>query len=201
MNDSDEKDRKPKKNSKEKPCAQARGLSKKDQALWDAYMGAPEKEEESFEKLLNQEAVKPRVAKKKKLSPRQEKTSDKNIAPAPKNTQMDRRTEEKLRKGQISIEATLDLHGMVQREAYPALENFMTRAVQRKLRCVLVITGKGKSKLATDNIIEPEQGVLKKNVPHWLKSSSINTHILKIVPAHVKHGGSGALYIYLRRQR
>lgn len=201
MNNSDERKKKSKKGLDEIPRTHAQGLSKQDQDLWDAYMGIQESDEEDFEKLLNQEASKPLAAKEKAIPPKEEKQFEKKQVSKPKNTQMDRRTEEKLRKGQITIEATLDLHGMVQQEAYPTLEKFMMTAVQRKLRCVLVITGKGKSRLATDNIIEPEQGVLKKNVPHWLKGFSISSHILKVTPAHAKHGGSGALYVYLRKQR
>lgn len=194
MNNSDDKD--------EKPSSRAPRLSKQDQDLWDAYMGVGKTEyEDDFEKLLNQGTVKKRASKKKTDLPEEEKQPEKKRPSEPKNTQVDRRTEEKLRKGQMAIEATLDLHGMVQQEAYPALENFMVMAVRRKLRCVLVITGKGRPRLATENIIEPEQGVLKKNVPHWLKGFSMSGNILKITSAHTKHGGSGALYVYLRKQR
>jgi DNA-nicking Smr family endonuclease len=56
---------------------------------------------------------------------------------------LDRRTATRLRRGQLSIEARLDLHGMILVEAETALGRFLKFAHGRGMRCVLVITGKG----------------------------------------------------------
>ena len=102
--------------------------------------------------------------------------------------ELDRRTAERLRRGQIEIEARIDLHGMRQHEAHQALRDFILRAQSQGYRCVLVITGKG----------EGGEGVLRRNVPGWLSQMP---GILKAQEAQPKDGGFGALYVYLKRQR
>lgn len=112
---------------------------------------------------------------------------------------LDRRTDEKLRKGQMPIEGRLDLHGLRQNEAKAALEAFIGEAYAAGKRCILVITGKGKTKAGGD--FWAEDGVLKAAVPDWLALPGLQHYILKIAPARPHHGGSGALYILLRRRR
>ena len=104
---------------------------------------------------------------------------------------LDRKTSERFRKGQRRIEASLDLHGMTQDEAHPALHDFIKRAYAGGKRCVLVITGKGAD----------GEGVLKRMAPEWLAQSAVKDLILKTAPAQPRDGGEGALYILLRRKR
>ena len=53
-----------------------------------------------------------------------------------------------------------------------------------------------------DNILFARQrGVLKRQVPHWLQMSPLSHAVQQVSPAHIRHGGDGALYVYLRRQR
>ncbi len=129
--------------------------------------------------------------------------SEKRSQPAvPKNAQgLDGRTEKRLRKGQIRPEATLDLHGMGQAEAYDALRDFIAGASARRLRCVLVITGKGKSGLLSDaaDWFAPKRGVLKARVPEWLSEGGFRAYVAQYVEAQARDGGSGALYVYLRK--
>lgn len=113
---------------------------------------------------------------------------------------MDRKRFTKLKKGRLSPEARIDLHGMTLDQAHPALTRFILGAVADGRRLVLVITGKGKTK--PDHGPIPERhGALRHNVPHWLHSAPLKTHILQITEAHVKHGGQGAYYVYLRRPK
>lgn len=105
--------------------------------------------------------------------------------------QLDARTEQRLRRGQLPIEGTLDLHGMTQAEAHERLDGFIKRAYARKKRCLLVITGKGRS----------GEGVLRQRLPQWLALPPLREIVLKIQPAAPEHGGTGACYIYLKRQR
>ena len=115
---------------------------------------------------------------------------------------LDRRTEERLRKGQIPVEATLDMHGMTQDQAHGALIPFIQNAQAQGKRCVLVVTGKGRgSAEASDDIFAPKPGVLKRRTPDWLSADDMKPYILKFVPAQKNDGGDGALYVYLRRNR
>lgn len=149
-------------------------------------------------------AARPKPAKKApspqaapSVRPKAAKPGDKK-KPLP-GKDLDRRTEEKFRKGQIKIAARLDLHGLRQHEAQQALERFILEAYASGKRCVLVITGKGKAK--ADGDFWAEDGVLKQNVPLWLEQAALAGCILKTAPARPQHGGSGALYVLLRRQR
>jgi len=113
---------------------------------------------------------------------------------------MDAKSFGKLTRGKLQPEARVDLHGMTLSEAHPFLQNFILGSAQLKRRLVLVITGKGKSK--PDNGPIPERhGVLRHNVPIWMKQAPLSSVILEVTPAHHRHGGGGALYVYLRRNR
>lgn len=105
--------------------------------------------------------------------------------------EIDSRTAQKLKRGQIPIDATLDLHGMNQPEAHSTLIRFIQNAYNKGQRHILIITGKGKS----------SEGVLRKNVPYWLKDSSIDHLILETRNARREHGGEGALSLLIRRNR
>ncbi|NBX66745.1 MAG: DNA mismatch repair protein MutS [Proteobacteria bacterium] len=104
---------------------------------------------------------------------------------------LDRRTLQKLERGQMAIEAVLDLHGHSQAQAIDALNAFIPAAHKRGMRCVLVITGKGSR----------GGGVLRNNLTDWLDSPALAPFVLKATPAKGRHGGGGAFYVYLRRAR
>ncbi len=106
---------------------------------------------------------------------------------------VDRRTAERLRRGRLSVEATLDLHRHTQDEAHRALMGFITDAAAEGRRCVLVITGKG--------ALSEGGGVLRRQVPHWLNQPPCRECVLAIAEARPEHGGAGALYVLLRRRR
>ncbi len=113
---------------------------------------------------------------------------------------MDRKTFGRMKKGRLAPEARIDLHGMTIAEAHPELTGFILRAVARNFRLVLVITGKGKKK-DDGGPIPVRHGVLRHQVPHWLHTMPLKPHVLQISEAHLKHGGGGAYYVYLRRKR
>ncbi len=102
-----------------------------------------------------------------------------------------------LKRGRQPIEARLDLHGMIQSEAHAALTGFILRARAAGHGYVLVVTGKGGETYA-----DPyrERGVLRRNVPHWLRSPELRGIVLGFEEAARHHGGGGALYIRLRRR-
>ncbi len=113
---------------------------------------------------------------------------------------LDRRTSERLRKGQLPIEARIDLHGLTQERARAALDHFIASAVERGLRAVLVITGKGSGGWS-DPWSTPRSGILRANVPRWLHEQPNGPRILAFSEAQPQDGGGGALYVLLRRQR
>ncbi len=92
---------------------------------------------------------------------------------------MDKKRFQRMKRGHLSPEARLDLHGLTLAEAHPALIGFIMRSVTRDLRLVLVITGKGKKKPSKGPI--PERiGALRHQVPHWLNSGPLRPHVLQI---------------------
>ena len=119
---------------------------------------------------------------------------------AQKPVAMDRKTFGKMKKGRLSPEARLDLHGMTIAQAHPVLTRFILEAAASDRRLVLVITGKGKHR-DDGGPIPVRHGVLRHQVPHWLHTMPLRQHVLQITEAHLKHGGQGAYYVYLRRRR
>src|SRR5262245_23013690 len=91
-----------------------------------------------------------------------------------------------LRRGRSEPEARIDLHGMTQERAYRVLIGFLTKAQIEEKRVVLVVTGKG--------------GVLRTLLPLWLGQHELSGLVSGIAEAHIKHGGSGAFYVSLRRK-
>ena len=104
---------------------------------------------------------------------------------------LDRRTWLRLKRGQVSVEQTLDLHGRTQDEAHRALAGFLAAAQAAGCRCVLVVTGKGLE----------SGGTLRHMVPRWLNEGANRERIVAFSPAQARHGGAGALYVLLRRRR
>lgn len=115
-------------------------------------------------------------------------------------TGIHRRLEQKMSRGQIKIDSTLDLHGMTQEEAKNATVNFVRMAKKNNLNIVLIITGKGVSKGNTNDEYRTryERGVLNQNLPNWLKLPQIRDDINGYKYANTRHGGEGAYYILLK---
>jgi DNA-nicking Smr family endonuclease len=112
---------------------------------------------------------------------------------------MDAGVHAKMTRGKLQPEARIDLHGMTLAEAHPELIRFVLNAQSAGLRLVLVITGKGK--LRDDPGPIPQRvGALRHQVPHWLHLPPLGQAVLQVTEAHLKHGGGGAYYVYLRRR-
>ncbi|PCJ68812.1 MAG: DNA mismatch repair protein MutS [Rhodobiaceae bacterium] len=118
---------------------------------------------------------------------------------------LDNRTSKRLVRGQLTPQARLDLHGMTRHTAEPALLHFITRARTQGHKLVLVITGKG----APGHMLHSREfhadpagrSVLRDLVPALLGEPQFRIHVTGFQPAHPKHGGGGALYLWLRRQK
>jgi len=104
---------------------------------------------------------------------------------------LDRTTRRKLSRGNLPVEARLDLHGHNAQQAETSLRAFIQQSASLGHRCVLVITGKGVR----------GEGVLRRHVPLWLKQPPLGGVVLAISDATPKDGGAGAIYVMLRRTR
>ena len=113
---------------------------------------------------------------------------------------IDRKNFERLKKGKLKVDARLDLHGMTLAEAHPALIGFVQMAEVAGQRLLLVITGKGRA-VREAEIMPERRGVLKQQVPQWLRMPPLAALVLEVTEASRKHGGSGAYYVYLKRRR
>ncbi len=110
-------------------------------------------------------------------------------------------TDDRLRRGQMEPDARIDLHGMTQGSAHRTLFAWLAAAHARGHRLVLVVTGKGNPKNDENAAwMMSEHGVLKQMVPRWLNEPELAALIAHTRPAHAKHGGEGALYVYLRKR-
>lgn len=107
-------------------------------------------------------------------------------------SRMDRRTADRFRRGKLPIEARLDLHGHYQDAAHHALNEFIADSVAAGRRMVLVITGRGSRE---------GSGVLRARLPQWLNQPPSRDRVLAFTSARPEHGGDGAFYVLLKRNR
>lgn len=112
---------------------------------------------------------------------------------------LDKNTAEKFRKGLFKIEARLDLHGRTEKEAFSAVEDFIKNSYISGKRCVLIITGKGIQK-DTAPWYEAK-GIIREALPKWINHVDIRPFVLGMSPALPADGGSGAMYVLLKRKR
>lgn len=184
------------------------GLTLDDFRLWrdftrdiDSY---EDRDWEELEKLISEQSPHTQIIKGpvQTLAGQQKTVSpSKNRLPAPRQEpQLDASTERNIRSGKMPIEGKLDLHGYYQEEANRRLIDFINAGHRDGKRLLLVITGKGKGG-ANGAWYDIPEGVLKKNVPLWLATPPLREIVLRVYPAHRKHGGDGACYVYLKRQR
>ena len=140
-----------------------------------------------------------------RLGQKAKATSGHDIAPPLGETlrtaplQMDAKLHGRMVRGKVMPEARIDLHGMTLAEAHPELIRFVLNAQMVGLRLVLVITGKGKRGEDTGPIPQ-RMGALRHQVPQWLRMPPLSAAVLQISEAHLRHGGSGAYYVYLRKR-
>lgn len=107
-------------------------------------------------------------------------------------TGLDPRILRRLRRGEYSVSAHLDLHGLLRDEARAALTRFVEQARRDGKRCVLVVHGRGLHS-------KDQRAVLKEGVVTWLGRSALRKQVLAFATARPYDGGAGALYVLLRR--
>tara|TARA_Y100001970_G_C13524524_1_gene504609 strand:- start:116 stop:535 length:420 start_codon:yes stop_codon:yes gene_type:complete len=97
----------------------------------------------------------------------------------------------------------LDLHGKGLDEANRIIKNFIKQSYQDKIRKLTIITGKGlHSNNEKDPYVSKNLGILKYSIPEFLKNNSeLMKIILEFKEADIKDGGSGAFYIFLKKNK
>ena len=175
-------------------------LSDEDAALWQKVTESVKPYRRKSTALAKKADERPVPAKlpvkKAKIQPRPALPSYKPAAQtitAKEPRGFDTATATKLKKGQLGIDGTIDLHGMTQDDAFPVLRRFILSHYKRGSRTLLVITGKGR--------LSEGGGVLKRMLPLWLSDSDLSPCVLALTPAAAKDGGSGAFYVRLRKKR
>ena len=182
-----------------------RALSEVEIALWThvARSARPLPGKRAPEALVLQAASeKPEASNSKAAAaakaslPQQKMPALKPLAP------LERKLKTQLKRGIQPIEAVIDLHGMRQDEAHAALHRFIWRAQGDGAKLVLVVTGKGAASQSQSMFGgSDERGVLRRMVPHWLRLPDLRPMVVGFDEADQRHGGSGALYVRLRRLR
>jgi len=120
--------------------------------------------------------------------------------PIPPLAPLERRLRQRLSRGAQPIDSVIDLHGKRQDEAHEALRRFIIGAHTMGYAVILVVTGKGASGPNDQGFLE-ERGVLRRIVPHWLRMPDMRPYVIGFEPAAQHHGGSGALYVRIRRKK
>jgi DNA-nicking Smr family endonuclease len=105
---------------------------------------------------------------------------------------LDPRVVRRLRKGEMAIQAHLDLHGLLKDQAKAELEEFLIHSRHDGKRCVLVVHGRGLH--SKDNV-----PVLKEALRRWMNTARFARHVLAFATARSHDGGAGAVYVLLRR--
>jgi DNA-nicking Smr family endonuclease len=104
---------------------------------------------------------------------------------------MDGLNARRFKRGELQVDCALDLHGYGRVEAFDALERTIRSMVARGERVLAVITGKGRG----------GDGVLKREMPHWLNDTAIRKHVVAATHAPHRLGGEGAVLVMLKRTR
>ena len=105
---------------------------------------------------------------------------------------LSRKAMKRLKKGQLPVQDHIDLHGLTRQEAEKKVRHFLMESRKMGLRCVLIVHGRG--------LNSPDSfPVLKENLPAWLGRGPARKAVLAFATARPYDGGTGAVYVLLRR--
>ena len=117
----------------------------------------------------------------------------------------DKLTDKEINVGKNKIEKkrTIDLHGFTLDEANKTIESFINKSFKEDVSKLIVVTGKGlHSKNESNPFVSNKLSILKYSIPEFIKSNDVlMKKIIEIKDADIKDGGSGAFYIYLKKQK
>ena len=108
-------------------------------------------------------------------------------------TGVGRKVMRRLKRGQVPVQDHIDLHGLTKKEAEIEVRRFLVESHKRGLRCVLIVHGRG--------LNSPDSfPVLKERLPVWLNRGPARRIVLAFATARPYDGGTGAIYVLLRRR-
>jgi DNA-nicking Smr family endonuclease len=178
-------------------------LSGEDRELWERVKKSarPLKPARRADADEIEEFTRALAPKKPEKSPKAAKPLQPEQKPSPKSPPplagFDRRMKSRVARGHVDIGARIDLHGLTLERAHRKLEKFLFDAQEDGVALALVITGKGRGK----NPSGGETGALRREVPMWLSEPRLRALVIGFEEAAIAHGGSGALYVRIRRPR
>ncbi|HEX2812447.1 MAG TPA: Smr/MutS family protein [Sphingopyxis sp.] len=117
---------------------------------------------------------------------------------------LDGHWDRRLRKGLVRPDMSIDLHGHTLASAQALLDEAIGRALLRGARVLLVVAGRlrpGADRLPQMHGDPRPRGAIRASLPDWLSISPHADRIVALRPAHISHGGGGAVYVILRRAR
>lgn len=180
-----------------------RGLTEEEAAAWErvAATVVPLQEDSAPVKPAAEPA--PVVPRRMLLKPQVGRPAPKPAAPPPPprapRDNLDSHWDKRLKSGAIQPDFTLDLHGHGLDAAYNRLMSGIAQARALGARTILLVTGKPRPVDPADR--GAKRGAIRAKVLDWLAASSHHSAIAAVRRAHLRHGGEGALYIVLRRER
>ncbi|MBE1528561.1 DNA-nicking Smr family endonuclease [Sphingopyxis sp. OAS728] len=128
--------------------------------------------------------------------------------PPPRRTHqaatLDGHWDRRLRKGLVRPDLSIDLHGHTLASAQALLDDAIGRGLMRGARVLLVVAGRlrpGADRLPQMHGDPRPRGAIRASLPDWLAYSPYADQIVALRPAHISHGGAGAVYVILRRAR
>ena len=169
-------------------------LTPEDKSLWDAYKKKVDRLKKEEEDDKPAPLSRPKPTKPQKVTT---VTPTRTATKQPSQNLKSTISRQRLRK--LNIEAEVDLHGMTQAQAHQTLIHFITRCHHAGKKAVLVITGKGLRKQMESG--GQEGGVLRQAVPKWLNVEPLRSMVSSYTESAIKDGGSGALYVFLRKKK
>jgi DNA-nicking Smr family endonuclease len=95
----------------------------------------------------------------------------------------------------------IDLHGFTLEQANKSIEKFIDDCYQNSVSKIIVVTGKGlHSNVEKDPFVSKDLSILKYSVPEFIENNSeLMKKIIEIKDAEIEDGGTGAFYIFLRK--
>lgn len=177
-----------------------RTLSPEERALW-RRVTADLRRDPSAPDPVPTPMLSPEKAYRSSL-PREPAVSQKRLSPAAtldaRWATLDARWDRQLATGDVAPDRTVDLHGCTLETAHRRAISALQSAVRHGDRVVVLVTGKP-PKTDASRLETPLRGVIRASIGDWIAASPVAGHVAAIRPAHRRHGGSGALYVVLRR--
>ena len=109
-----------------------------------------------------------------------------------------------IKKGSFHIDKKIDFHGKSLLESEEQFNNTIIESYNCGQRCLLFVTGKGLFK--SKNYEESDKpklyhGIIRSSFVEWARSKKFSKYILSFEQASIEHGGDGAFYVYLRKNK